>query len=252
MYQIGATVTVRLQAMPDVWQVHLQAAPIARAAQPGQFVMALRNPTYDPYLRVAIPLHKIGEETIALLLSRENSAHKPLADSEIGATVDILGPLGHGFEIAAKTQHLLLIAQGLDIAPLVAAADRAVAEGRRVTLLAAARSQAGLYPTELLSRDIEYHGVIGAEEWPGEFRTLLGEGLDWADQVCAAGSEAMYRAIYDQLRTAPVHMRAGSVQVWRPGNIACGMGLCLACAMETRHGIHRACTEGPVWDLLEL
>jgi len=34
--------------------------------------------------------------------------------------------------------------------------------------------------------------------------------------------------------------------------MACGIGACLGCAIETREGLKRVCTDGPIFELKEL
>jgi len=249
---ICATVTARLEAMPRVWQIYLHAPRIAQAARPGQFVMALRTTAYDPYLRVALPLHKIGKDTIAFLLKGDDAAHGPLADVEVGAPFDLLGPFGRGFRVNELTGNLLLIAQDLGVAPLVALAEQAVGDGKKVTLLVVAESRELLYPTELLPQAIEYRGITAGKDMPAAMMDLLVGALPWADQVCAVGSDDLYHQLYEQIVSDPLHMRPGFAQVWASTRIGCGMGVCLSCTVETRHGPCQACTDGPVFDLCEL
>jgi len=47
-------------------------------------------------------------------------------------------------------------------------------------------------------------------------------------------------------RLAPAFARA-LVDVAMP----CGDGACYACAIETAHGVQRACVDGPAFDVLE-
>jgi dihydroorotate dehydrogenase electron transfer subunit len=252
MYEGEAIISARLEAMPGWRIVHLQSPAIARAACPGQFVMALRDASCDPYLRVALPLHQIGRVTITLLLDQREAEQARLAEKEIGESIDLLGPLGHGFEIASGTQRLLLIAQGAGIVPLVGLAERALATGRQVALVALADRAERLYPAELLARNIEYHGRVHEMRGTGALPSALAELLTWADQICAAGSEGLYAELRNVLAQRPARSRSGAVQVWRPGRIGCGMGLCQACAFETKRGIKRACSDGPVFDLFDL
>jgi len=152
MIRFLAPVTARLEVMPGVWQVHARAPEVARAAQPGQFVMALRGASFDPYLRAAVPLHKIGAEHVAFLLDEQDQAG--LAVPALDATLDLLGPLGHGFTLDPAAQHLLLVAQEMGIAPLLALAEQALARNVKVTLFALSARQERLYPPELLPVEI--------------------------------------------------------------------------------------------------
>ena len=162
--------------------------------------MALRSASYDPYLRLALPIHQIGRETLSLLLDKGEGAHQFLLEKEIGEPVDLLGPLGHGFEMASGTQRLLLVAQDAGIAPLVGLAERALATGRQVALVALANRAERLYPTELLARGIEYHGLVQEQS---DIPNLLAELIPWADQVCAAGSTALYQELRQEIARRP-------------------------------------------------
>lgn len=252
-----ATVTAKLETMPGVWQVHLRAPEIARAARPGQFIMALRSPACDPYLRVAIPLHRISEETIALLLACDDTERGGLAGISLGSAMDILGPLGHGFDLSPRAQNLLLLAEGLGIAPLVATAELAAAQGKKVTLIALIGREEQLYPTELLPREIEYHSYLAHGQREDAFHQVFSEVLSpdmlaWAGQFCAAGSGAFRQGLRAFLQADPIRGRPGFAQVWVGDSFGCGLGLCLSCVVETRRGPRRACTEGPVFDLFDL
>lgn len=251
MIRFLAPVTARLEVMPGVWQVHARAPEVARAAQPGQFVMALRGASFDPYLRAAVPLHKIGAEHVAFLLDEQDQAG--LAVPALDATLDLLGPLGHGFTLDPAAQHLLLVAQEMGIAPLLALAEQALARNVKVTLFALYARQERLYPPELLPVEIEYRAFLVREEAESAaFDRVLLEALPLTDGVCLASAEALYRRLGARIMADPVRRRAGLVQVWNPERIGCGMGLCLTCVTQTRQGPRRTCTDGPVLDLYDL
>ena len=56
------------------------------------------------------------------------------------------------------------------------------------------------------------------------------------------------REIVRQVRVMPGR-RFAQALVTPP--MACGVGACQGCAVEMRRGIRLACTDGPVFDLLE-
>ena len=240
-------ISARLEAMPGVWQVHVRAPDLARRAAPGRFFMALQGSTLDPYLRTPLPIHHLGQETIAFLLDERVPEHRWLCQRDVGERVDMLGPLGKGYGLAPGSSRVLLIAQGLGIAPLVALAQAAVAEGRQVTLLALADRKERLYPAGLLPGAVEYHTLVGEAAVPWE--PLLDELLPWADQIGAAGDAALYRLLARRLAADPLQARPGRCQVYLFGPMACGCGLCQACGFQARRGMRQVCTDGPVFDL---
>ena len=249
MRPLQAPVTARLEAMPGVWQIHVQAPEIARHAVPGQFVMALRGPTLDPYLRVSLPIHRIGEGTVAFLLDKRDPELTMLASRGIGESMDVLGPLGRGFDLRPSCQRMLLVAQDAGIAPLIALATKSVAEGKQVTLVALSDNSDRRYPSELLPKEIEYRALD--QEAPGYagLRAILAETMPWAEQVCAAGPMNLYHTLRQEMLADPMRDRPGMAQVYVFAKMGCGIGICNACSIKVKRGMRHVCTSGPVFDL---
>jgi dihydroorotate dehydrogenase electron transfer subunit len=75
------------------------------------------------------------------------------------------------------------------------------------------------------------------------------ECLPWADQVFACGPHAMYESMASVVR----RLRDRTpVQVLLETPMACGMGLCYGCAVETRRGVRQVCHDGPRFDLRDV
>ena len=252
MRPLQAPVIARLEAMPSVWQIHVQAPEIARNASPGQFAMALRGQALDPYLRVALPIHRIGKESVAFLLDEGDAEVAMLAQGRIDEPMDLLGPLGHGFDLRPSCQRLLLIAQGMGIAPLIALAEMAIAENRQVTLVSVAADSDRLYPSDLLPKQIEHQAIIQEGAGFDGLRAVLAETMPWAEQICAAGSMSLYRALRLKMSEDPIRDRAGLTQVYLYAKMGCGIGICNACSVKVKRGMRHICTDGPVLDLYEL
>jgi len=75
--------------------------------------------------------------------------------------------------------------------------------------------------------------------------------VTWADQIFACGPEPMYRtlrAVADPLRIN----HKPKVQISVERGMACGLGACLGCVVETRRGMIASCVQGPVFDLDEV
>ena len=165
----------------------------------------------------------------------------------------MLGPLGNAFIIPNRAQRLLMIAGGVGVAPLVMLSDEAVAENLDVVFVMGAADEAGLLSASELSGRIEY--VVATDDGSRGHRGLatevVGDYVQWADQMYACGPEPMYRtlrAVVDPLRVN----RKPSVQVSVERGMACGLGACLGCVVETTHGMIASCVKGPVFDLDEV
>jgi dihydroorotate dehydrogenase electron transfer subunit len=75
------------------------------------------------------------------------------------------------------------------------------------------------------------------------------EHVKWADQVCACGPLAMYRAMDTQMPSWPVQK---PVQVSLEVRMGCGTGVCYSCSIKTRQGMRRVCKEGPVFNIKDI
>ena len=76
---------------------------------------------------------------------------------------------------------------------------------------------------------------------------LLPEYLPWPDQVFVCGPRPMLEAV-----AAMAKGRRELFQVSLEERMACGVGACLGCVVDTKHGQRTVCRDGPVFDLTEL
>ncbi|MCL4534448.1 MAG: dihydroorotate dehydrogenase electron transfer subunit [Bacteroidetes bacterium] len=261
MIRTDALVLSNTAVAGDIFLLRLRAPEIARDAAPGQFVEVRCGSTLAPLLRRPISIHRIGPraagyapDEIALVIRVIGEGSRLLSRLREGDTLDLLGPLGRGFRLFPGTRRVLLVAGGLGLAPLVALADEAIAHEVNVVLLGGAETACRILPPQYLPPEVEYQvctedGSLGA---CGMVTNLCPPYLEWADQVFVCGPEAMLPPVVDQLRALAQGGRRLPVQVSLEARMACGMGVCLSCVVETRHGLKRVCRDGPVFDLTEV
>jgi dihydroorotate dehydrogenase electron transfer subunit len=262
MSLLTATVLDNDQVMPGTHLLRLQVPKLAHAGRPGQFVMVrcAEEGSYDPLLRRPLALHRLDREQglVELLVRVVGRGTAWLAVRRPGDLLDLFGPLGKGFALDRKTRNLLLLAGGMGIAPLMAAADEGLARGCAVTLVLGARTQGELYPPALIPPQVEVHlatddGSCGrACLAPAVLEDPDLGLLTWADQVLACGPRPMLAALAPVVRAGRLRPRAGFAQVSLEEAMACGVGVCLGCVVKTRKGLQRVCEEGPVFDLLDV
>jgi dihydroorotate dehydrogenase electron transfer subunit len=174
-----------------------------------------------------------------------------LAARQVGETIDLIGPLGQGFALDKAGGNLLLVGWGSGTIPLLALAEEALTEGWAVVLLAGFERADLAVPMALLPPAVEYQVAIGAEALE-ELEPLLRDALLWADRVCGAGGEILNALLAAAIENARLGLRPGLAQALVEAPMGCGVGVCGACAVETRRGMRQACHDGPVFDLAEL
>jgi dihydroorotate dehydrogenase electron transfer subunit len=248
MKQVTACVTYSTQMMPGVFLIWVEAPEIAAGSRPGQFVTIRCGEGFVPLLRRPLSIHRIAGDKLALLFAVVGKGTEWLSKCRAGDFLDLLGPLGNGFQIRKGSEKLLLVAGGIGVAPLIALADEAIANGLSVKLLAGAASAYQLYPQAIGSADVIRVTEDGSVGEKGMVTDLLPSLAPWADQIFACGPIPMYRAM------AQMHAYLGSksVQVVLEQVMGCGVGACLGCAVATGRGTKMVCSDGPVFELREI
>lgn len=238
----------------------LRCPQIASEALPGQFVMVSCG--QDTLLRRPISIHRVRNgQDIALLFSvwAGGKGTSWLSLRGLGESVDILGPLGNGFSVAAGTKNLLLVAGGVGIAPLYFLSEWALSHDYKVQLLygvsgeyrdANTRNPSQFYPRRLLPQRMGLETIESSPDGKKNMVVdLLPAHIDAADQVFACGPMPMYVDMYRRRRLL---LGDKPVQVSLEVRMGCGLGICYGCTVKTRHGLKEVCRDGPVFDLDEV
>jgi len=234
----------------------LSAPEISAGARPGQFLMVRCGDGFDPFLSRPFWIHRVrdgeGSEELALVVEVCGQGSTWLAAATPGRAVALLGPLGRPLAPAPGVRSMLLLAEGVGVAPLVWCADEEIARGRSVTLLAGAATAEEVYPLSLLDPQLELavataDGSLGRN---GSVLDLLTEYTVWADQIIASGSLHFCQTLAAALRSQ-LWRRPCQVLLQEP--LPCGTGICNGCAVSTRRrGTRLACRDGAAFDLREL
>jgi hypothetical protein len=149
-----------------------------------------------------------------------------------GTTLELRGPLGHGFSLPTTARNIALAALGESTSRLLPLVHPALSQGAAVALFTDA-------PLQALPTAVEAYPL-----------TSLPEMLDWADFVAIdlpaeALPELRSHLGLDSHRRLPC-----AVQALVAAPMPCGgMGECGVCAVPARRGWKLACKDGPVFDL---
>lgn len=229
-----------------------RAPALVPGASPGRFLMVRLLDGSDPLLPRPMSYHRVraGGE-VGILYQARGRFTSMLSERPAGTEALLWGPLGRGFSVRPGAQNLLLVAGGMGVAPLVWLADESVAKGKNVTFVIGARDASMLPPSSLLPPQVELMVATddGSAGRKGTASEVFEECLPWADQVFACGPHAMYESMASVVR----RLRDRTpVQVLLETPMACGMGLCYGCAVETRRGVRQVCHDGPRFDLRDI
>lgn len=256
MIQTKAKILSNVQVVPGHYRMVLEVPSIAREIKPGQFVSVRCGDGFDPLLRRPFSLHKVKDfSCIEILYSVRGKGTEILSAKRAGDAVDIIGPSGNGFEAECAGQDdYILIGGGVGVAPLYALAEQLARKKRKVCVFIGARTK------EILLCEEEFRGLgcevkVATDDGTAGCRgvvtdllqELLGSGNQQPAVVYACGPKPMLKKVASVCGSFKVKAR-GSLEE----NMACGIGVCLGCAVKTKQGYKRVCKDGPIFDLNEI
>lgn len=218
---------------------------LCKLCECGQFVNVKVPPRV---LRRPISICDVGENTLRLVFQVKGEGTRIMSEMKEGSEVEILAPLGHGFEID-RNKRYCFVGGGIGVPPLLFAAKQTenplVITGFRNKNLVILQEEFESIGSELfLTTDDGSAGIHG-------FVTdVLKEHLDEFDEVCACGPMPMLKAVADVCKGKK------RCQVSLEERMGCGIGACLVCSCKTKVGdeyaMTQVCRRGPVYDAEEV
>jgi len=237
------------------------APELAAVAQPGHFVNVLVSDGYDPFLRKPFSIYTVDRATgeVSVLYSIVGATTRGMARKRSGDTLDLVGPLG-GRIFAPDTREgvtHIMVGGGYGVPPLVFLSRelREAGNDANLVFIIGARHQNLLVcEAELLEAgfDARVSTEDGSKGVQGRVTDVLEPILNELGgsncSVYCCGPTPMMHAVGDlsERYEAPCQV---SIEVAMP----CGMGVCMACVIDTRDERRvRSCTDGPVFDSREV
>jgi dihydroorotate dehydrogenase electron transfer subunit len=230
------------------------------SARPGQFAMIRGDWERDPLLPRAFSLLAVGPGGDAEILAKTVGRGTAMLERTLaGARLSVLGPLGSTFPAPEPETLDLLVAGGVGLPPMYMqaawAADRKVAAQSEV--LYGGRGAADLVLLhELRAMGVGLHlttedGSVGAKGLVTlalEARLEAGLRSGRPMRVMGCGPNGMLWAVarIAKARDVPCFISLEE-------QMACGIGVCLGCAIPARSRPFRyVCSNGPVFDAADV
>ncbi len=246
---------------PNLYLMELAAPRIAASIEPGQFVHMkvpnmeahiLRRP-FSVYARdAAAGTLEILYQAVGFGTDHMTRIEPERAEHLSGA--ELIGPVGRAWQQPAGARRALLVGGGVGAAPLFMLCEQLVGAGVRTDVVLGAQTEAALacrarYEALLDAppRCATDDGSFGRE---GFCTSLVEEALVEAaaagepyGYLAVCGPEPLMKIVAGMAAEAGVPCEASMEK-----RMACGVGACLSCVVDTVDGKKRACVDGPVFD----
>ena len=226
----------------------IDAPKIVKKAYPGQFVNVRISQGLDPLLRRPLSIHGIKGSTIKILYEVVGEATQILSEKKAGEYLNIIGPLGKGFSII-NSRISIIVAGGMGVAPLVFLAEK-IKKGKVLALIGAKTKGQILCEKDFRSSgcEVKISTNDGSKGFQGKITELLEQILQARQYalesiaIYACGPRLMLKAITQISRKYGI-----PAQISLEEHMACGIGACFGCTVNTKEGCKRVCKEGPVF-----
>jgi dihydroorotate dehydrogenase electron transfer subunit len=235
----------------DVFTLELFSESKIPDLRPGQFGQVKVEGSADTFLRRPISIHDVnrGKNTITLLIKIAGRGTEALSGLKKGEFVNIIYPLGNSFSLPGRNDRILLAGGGCGIAPLLFLGKYLTAAGYIPDILLGFRSRDHIMELEeyqkigrvFLTTD---DGSAGEKGFIIDHSVL--KSVKYSRIYCC-GPEPMMKAIASYCSHNSIECEVSLENL-----MACGIGACLCCIVDTVSGNLCTCTEGPVFNINDL
>lgn len=230
------TILSNVPVARDVWKMDLA---MDLPAQAGQFVEVKCG---EYFLRRPISICESRNGVLTLIYKVVGKGTDVLSRLQAGSTVEVFGPLGTGYP--ACEGSVVLMGGGVGAPPLVKTARDLQAQGCDVQVILGFGSREDVFGLDLFVRlgitpvVATMDGSLGIQ---GTVLDAMKAADVQADQVMACGPIPMLKAVSEAFDRGYVSLES---------RMACGIGACMGCVVETVDGsLVRVCKDGPVFPI---
>lgn len=240
---------------PRLYLMVLDAPRIAASIEPGQFVH-MKVPRMEAHILrrpFSVYARDVEAGTVDILYQVVGFGTDHMTGLEAGEECELIGPVGATWNPPA-TGRCLLVGGGVGAAPLFMLCERIAASDASVDVVLGAQTEDALVCRQryaaLLGEEPRCATDDGTYGRAGFCTSLVEEALAEAsaegapyDYVAVCGPEPLMKIVAGLAADAGVRC-----EVSMEKRMACGIGACLSCVVDTVDGKKRACVDGPVFD----
>lgn len=233
----------------DFWIVNEKFAGLAKA---GQFVQVLCQ---GHTLRRPISICEIDKGgALRLVFEVRGEGTRWMSSLDVGDSLDIIAPLGNGFELGDASKRAVFVGGGIGVPPLLEAAKH---YGQNAFVVLGFRTAAAA----ILESDFVKLGCkvrVATQDGSLGFKGLVTDILkqelagEKFDMMYSCGPIPMLREVSRLAQQHDIQCQVSLEQ-----RMACGVGACLGCSVAVKDGkggttYKNVCKDGPVFNSREV
>jgi dihydroorotate dehydrogenase electron transfer subunit len=219
--------------------------------KPGQFAQIRVDGSRETFLRRPISIHDVDFErnSFKLLIQVAGKGTETLSKLSQGDFLNLIYPLGNSFSLPEKRERVLLVGGGCGIAPLLFLGKYLKSNGFVPDILLGFRNSDRIIEFDeylkigkvFLTTEDGSKGEKGFVTNHSVFSSVR------YDKIYCCGPDPMMRSIAGYCKKNKIACEVSLEKL-----MACGIGACLCCIVDTIHGNLCTCIDGPVFNITEL
>jgi dihydroorotate dehydrogenase electron transfer subunit len=244
-------VIVNKRLTTDIFVLELLSYGQLPVFKPGQFVQVRVDGSPETFLRRPISIHDVDykNNTIKLLIQIAGKGTETLSKLRTGDQLNLIYPLGNSFSLPCKTEKVLLVGGGCGVAPLLFLGKYLKSNGCIPDILLGFRNSERIIEFDEYSETGKVF-LTTEDGSKGEKGYVTNHSLfskPVYDRIYCCGPDSMMRAVAGYCKGNNI-----ACEVSLENLMACGIGACLCCIVDTVKGNLCTCIDGPVFNISEL
>lgn len=251
MFIVKSRIVEKKEPQNKIYLLKIHSPEIASIIQPGQFLNIHVSDDSYPLLRRPFSVCDVEGENIYIMFNILGEGTRILAKKNVGDSLDILGPLGVGFNLDDDYETAVIVAGGLGAAPFPYV-TRLLRNKKKILSFIGGKTELdvityGMHNYKTASDD-------GSVEFKGTVIDLLKTQLQHLQnqkiKIFGCGPTAMLRSLKQFCMENEFNCEVSTECA-----MACGFGICQGCPIESTKNKDKyllVCKNGPVFNIKDV
>ncbi|MBK9099786.1 MAG: dihydroorotate dehydrogenase electron transfer subunit [bacterium] len=251
MFITNSPVEEILEINPQIYLLKVLSPELTSIIKPGQFLNIRVTNRTAPLLRRPFSVCDVIGDHLYLMFNVMGEGTSMLAHKQIGSHLDILGPLGNGFNLNGSYDTAIIVAGGLGAAPFPFV-TRMLERKKNIISFVGGRSEHDVITYNL--KNVQIASDDGSVGFKGNVVQLLEQNLELLQsqkiKIFACGPNAMLRVLKEFCLKHNF-----DCEVSTECAMACGFGICQGCPIESTAQSEKyllVCKDGPVFNIKDV
>jgi dihydroorotate dehydrogenase electron transfer subunit len=251
LFIINAPVEEIIEIDHRIYLLKVNAPKISSIIKPGQFLNVRVSERVSPLLRRPFSVCDVDGEHLYLMFNIMGEGTNILAHKPKGSEIDILGPLGNGFNLDGDYETAVIVAGGLGAAPFPYL-TRAMSGKKDILSFIGGRTKDDVITYRL--KNVKEATEDGSRGFKGNVIQLLESNIELLKsrkiKIFACGPTAMLKSLKDFCTKNDF-----DCEVSTECAMACGFGICQGCPIESTTEKEKyllVCKDGPVFNIKDV